>query len=164
MCSLFRRFCRKISSIYYIHMSYMMGIFCPMSHDIRATSHSCFIPPSQFEAHRDHTRDQSRDHVPCDDDMVGHPSQAKRERIWIEQLDLVLLIEASKFAFKSCLHLRCIQCHPVDLTLNIIGCNARLHRRCGIERETTFEGKFRIPRLKRRGLIKAQGRTGSGYV
>ena len=32
--------------------------------------------------------------------------------------DLVLLIEGSEFAFKSCVHLRCIQCHVNKMTLD----------------------------------------------
>ena len=44
--------------------------------------------------------------------------------------DLVLLIEGSKFDFKSCVSLRCIQCYLVDMTLDALEIN------------TNFEGKF----------------------
>ena len=33
--------------------------------------------------------------------------------------DTVLLIEVPEFAFNSCVHLRCIQCHPVALKINL---------------------------------------------
>ena len=45
-------------------------------------------------------------------------------------VNLVLLIESSEFAFKSCVCLRCIQCRLVDVTLDAPKINA------------TFEGKF----------------------
>ena len=34
---------------------------------------------------------------------------------WMALAGLVLSIEGSEFAFKSCIYLRCIQCHLVDI-------------------------------------------------
>ena len=63
-----------------------------------------------------------------EDSVSGHFSDEEKDET--KGGDLVLLIEGAKFAFRSCLYLRCIQCHLVDMTLD------------APKKYTTFEGKF----------------------
>ena len=62
--------------------------------------------------------------------LVAHAEEDKEEGVGGTSADLLLVIEASEFAFKSCVCLRCIRCRLVDMTFDALKINP------------TFVGKF----------------------
>ena len=69
------------------------------------------IPLSEEAGTAVEARARAPQSIMLNSDIRRRPRQNAKGRKDASQADLVLFIEGSEFAIKSCVYLRCIQCH-----------------------------------------------------